>query len=103
MINLEKVINAIECCIESRTRCFDDKDKLCPYFSTKSCMCEHELLRDALILLKDQKENLEHITTVDLEGDPHNGYWYVCEECHGHVDWKDQYCPHCGWRLDWDG
>ena len=45
----------------------------------------------------------EHITTVDIEGDPHNGYWYVCEECHCPVNWKDQKCPHCGWRLDWNG
>ena len=50
-----------------------------------------------------KKEEMEKVTTVDIEGDPHNGYWYVCEECHGPVDWKDQYCPHCGWRLNWNG
>ena len=55
-MNREKVINAIECCVESRTRCFDDKDKLCPYFSAKSFLCEHELLRDALALLKEQED-----------------------------------------------
>lgn len=45
----------------------------------------------------------EQVTTVDIEGDPYNGYWYVCEECHGPVNRKDQKCPHCGWRLNWDG
>ena len=50
-----------------------------------------------------KKEEKENVTTVDIEGDPHNGYWYVCEECHGPVNWKDQKCPHCGWRLDWNG
>ena len=62
------------------------------------------MVADALALLKEQEEkNLKQVTTVDLEGDPHNGYWYVCEECYGPVNWKDQYCPHCGWRLDWNG
>ena len=50
-----------------------------------------------------KKEETEKVTTVDIEGDPYNGYWYVCEECHGPVHWKDQKCPHCGWRLDWNG
>ena len=45
----------------------------------------------------------DQVTTVDIEGDPYNGFRYVCEECQGPVDCKDQYCPHCGWRLDWDG
>ena len=43
------------------------------------------------------------VTTVDIEGDPFNGYWYVCEKCHGAVNWKEAVCPHCGWRLDWNG
>ena len=50
-----------------------------------------------------KKEEMEKVTTVDLDGDPYNGYWYVCEECHGAVNWKDEVCPHCGWRLDWNG
>lgn len=50
-----------------------------------------------------KREETEKVTTVDIEGAPHIGYWYVCEECHGPVNWKDQYCPHCGWRLDWNG
>lgn len=45
----------------------------------------------------------ERVTTVDIEGDPFNGYCYVCEECHGPVDWHEPVCPHCGWRLDWNG
>lgn len=49
----EKVIKAIECCVVNHTRCFDDNDKLCPYFTTKVYMCETELLKDALALLKE--------------------------------------------------
>ena len=55
MPDREKVIKAIECCVVNHTRCFDDNDKLCPYFTTKVYMCETELLKDALALLKEQK------------------------------------------------
>lgn len=51
---------------------------------------------------KNVNEN-EKVTTVDVEGTPRNGYWYVCDECRGIVNWKEEVCPHCGWRLDWDG
>lgn len=37
---------------------------------------------------------------VDIEGDRWT-WWYVCEECHGAVDWKDKTCPHCKSPLDW--
>ena len=57
----EKVIKAIECCVVNNTRCFDDKDKLCPYFSTKVYMCEIELLKDALALLKEQEERIKKL------------------------------------------
>ena len=39
---------------------------------------------------------------VDIEGDRWT-WWYVCEECHGAVDWKDKTCPHCKSPLDWSG
>lgn len=50
-----------------------------------------------------KKEEIEKVTTVDIEGDPHNGYWYVCEECRHSVDWKMEKCPCCGRRLNWNG
>lgn len=58
----EKVIKAIECCVVNYTRCFDDNDKLCPYFSTKVYMCETELLKDALALLKEQQKLIDDMT-----------------------------------------
>ena len=50
-----------------------------------------------------KKRERKMVTTVDIEGDPHNGYWYVCDECHGAVDTKDKICPHCKSPLDWSG
>ena len=49
------------------------------------------------------KEYYNLIADVDIEGDPHNGYWYVCEECRHIVDWKMEKCPCCGRRLNWNG
>lgn len=65
--------------------------RICPEYSNE------ELAK----IIKERERKM--ITTVDIEGDPHNGYWYVCEECHGPINWKDEVCPHCGWRLDWNG
>ena len=28
-------------------------------------------------------------------------YWYVCSECHGQIDTRDQYCRHCGGKVKW--
>ena len=45
----------------------------------------------------------EPITIPEIEGDPGNGYWYVCGECHGYLKWHEDPCPHCGWRVNWHG
>lgn len=39
----------------------------------------------------------------EIEGDRYTYYYYVCGECHGPVDWKEQVCRHCGRRIDWNG
>lgn len=46
----------------------------------------------------------ERIAKVDYEG-CFPFWWYVCEECHGTLnEQKDrEKCPHCGWRLNWEG
>jgi len=52
---------------------------------------------------KEQKKTEEPITIPEIEGDPGNGYWYVCGECHGYLKWHEDPCPHCGWRVNWHG
>lgn len=27
-------------------------------------------------------------------------WWYVCPECHGAVDQQDNFCRHCGQKLN---
>lgn len=44
----------------------------------------------------------EPITIPEIEGDPRNGYWYVCSECHGSLNWKQNPCPWCGLEVNWN-
>lgn len=40
-------------------------------------------------------------TEPEWEGDPANGYWLVCGECHGWIGGAKENCPHCGAKIDW--
>lgn len=77
MADKAKVIKAIECCVVNHTRCFDDNDKLCPYFTTKVYMCETELLKDTLALLKELdaeiREKNQRILELMCERDSDDG------------------------------
>ena len=39
---------------------------------------------------------------VELEGGGPT-WWYVCEECHGAVNYMADICPHCDAVLSWEG
>lgn len=54
-----------------------------------------DTLEDAIALLKREAE-------PELEGGGHT-WWFVCSECHGAIDEKDQYCKHCGARMKKEG
>lgn len=47
-------------------------------------------------------EDPARVTVPEIEGDRY-GWFYVCGECHGQINWKDNICPHCGWRINWNG
>ena len=105
MLDREKVISAIECCVVNHVRCFDDNDKLCPYFSAKVYMCEIELLADALALLKEHETK----TGKWIEQDGYDGdVYYNCSVCGGSwvtIEGTPQengmlYCPHCGAKME---
>ena len=49
-----------------------------------------DLIDETLELLKE-KEPVE----MEIEGGGAS-WWYVCEECHGSVDYYDSFCRHCG-------
>lgn len=55
-------------------------------------MSEHE----------NKKQDSEKWADVEIEGE--RWFWYyVCEECHGMVIWKQEKCLNCGRWLNWDG
>ena len=56
MPDREKVINGLESCVISMTKCFYNRNEMCPYASVDVCHCEQELMRDALELLKEQEK-----------------------------------------------
>ena len=56
MPDREKVINGLESCVISKTKCFFNKNEMCPYASVDVLHCEQELMRDALDLLKEQED-----------------------------------------------
>lgn len=49
---------------------------------------------------QEQDQQPERWTIPEIEGGNYT-YFYVCSECHGVVNWHEDPCPHCGWRLDW--
>ena len=102
MADREKVIKAIECCVVNHTRCFDDNDKLCPYFSTKVYMCEIELLKDALALLKQEAVE-PYVTGRGETFETAETWWYACGNCHEALDVSDKYCRHCGRSVKRNG
>ena len=53
--------------------------------------------------MEEKKEEKKNVSVPEVEGDPGNGYWYVCSECHGYLKWKQNPCPGCGWEVDWNG
>lgn len=48
------------------------------------------IAKSAIELLKDQEA-----VEMEIEGGGAS-WWYVCEECHGPVDYYDSFCRHCG-------
>lgn len=56
-----------------------------------------EILDGAIELLREKEVQPE------MEGDPGNGYWMVCDACHGLIRKPDIYCRGCGGRIRWDG
>ena len=86
MPDMEKVINAIECCIDG-CLCAE-----CDYEGIEGCW-NKVLLTDALALLKEQEP-----VETELEGGG-STWWHVCGECHGTIGDYDSFCRHCGRRI----
>lgn len=101
MIDKQKVIKGLECCLAYRTDSGTDSVSCedCPYHGTDSDCWQVE--RDALELLKEQ----EPVTPERryIRGDTKYFDLYKCPEC-GYLDlrYKANYCGGCGKAVKWD-
>lgn len=95
MIDREKVINGLECCIErdpdDHTRCGE-----CPY---KSTMCGNRLKIEALALLKAQQPRL--MTLEEVIALPY-GYVLIETDKNGSLCWVDAllFCKNTNFSFD---
>ena len=100
MPDIEKVIKGLECCFNpnSENSCLCNC-KECPYNPPDdedwTQMCQVDLNRDALALLKDL-EPVEPFEEGIMD--------FNCGNCGAGLyydhDWE--YCPHCGRKVKWD-
>lgn len=81
----------------------------CPYLTDDAddASCITTLMRDALILLKEQREGSVPIksTTVQKEFADRVGlvvpdFW--CGACHFNLVGHPKFCPNCGKKVKWD-
>ena len=103
MTDVKKVIKGIEQCLMSsdceayETQCSD-----CPYFNPDVTVneCREPLQNDVIELLMQRVKRKP--VQAGLEGGG-TTWWYVCEDCHTAINYKDNFCRECGRPLDWDG
>lgn len=100
MPDREKVIQWLEIC--STIGCKEG----CPYKHeglVYKADCQDELMRDALVLLKYDKETrfVRHYSRPNVYAD----LWLHCEKCGGRTEdnQRPKYCPNCGRKVKWDG
>lgn len=94
MIDREKVIKGLECCIKYPNEYGDCTSNNCPY--GLHVECHKELIQDALALLKAQ-EPVEPIQ--DMVGD---ALFWVCGKCGHDIRSADWYCANCGKKVKWE-
>ena len=83
--NLEELHNIMLC-----------KEEICPREEVNYWIELQESIAEAIVMLKQQEP-----VKSEIEGGGSN-WWYVCGECHGAIDIRDQYCRHCGKAVIWE-
>ena len=77
--------------------------KGCPYAHFNDCL----VIRDALALLREQ-DAVEPIPTGTVREIGDTGYYtpiFLCGNCSKHLpimEFKTEYCPFCGRKVDWE-
>lgn len=101
MLDLEKVIKGLECCLANG-------HNNCPYKSTdegidKVTTCTTYLMRDALALLKEREPiaPIEHY--IPDEAHRRRSLAWECGNCLIDIGYGVNYCYNCGRAVKWDG
>ena len=106
MLDREKVIKGLECCLPITTKNGFADCNNCPY-DRKITLdnwihdCQHDLMSDALaMLLKAQEPKLIHVTA-----DINHRKIGECPNCGKMINSGDypNYCGRCGQAVKWDG
>jgi hypothetical protein len=98
MIDREKVIKGLECCLTFDSPCRD-----CPYYSYEDIQeldCERNLRHDALAMLKEREHSETFIVIDNKTGEEADTYNIAL-----HEDWAKHlcYCDMEGWAIEDDG
>ena len=105
MEKLEKIIRGLECCATNRRRREDCEAIKCTYLDLEKHGCIHQLIRDALALLKAQ----EPVEPTEPDEDKTR----YCGDCGSPVGYEVlgapgldyiqyNYCPICGRPVKWE-
>lgn len=86
MPDREKVIKGLEICTSRPCYCAD-----CPY-KKECCLDSQNVMKDALALLKEQE-------AVEPKKEC---WWYICGNCRKQIDYRDNFCRHCGRTVKWE-
>lgn len=108
MADIEKVIKAIECCIDDKHGCYNcefkytDGKVACRMFEESYNSIPTELIKNALELLKKQEPMKPTVHGTWTDGFTTYEAYY-CKSCNGLLQKNDwQFCPWCGQAVKWE-
>ena len=94
MTERENIIKGLECCATNRLHREDCEAMDCVYLYLEGHGCIHQLIRDALVLLKAQEPVVHCKDCMYWKSNMLTHFWKPCDVVKTVEDW---YCP-CGKR-----
>lgn len=96
MIDREKVIKGLKCCVKWMKENDEDACNSCPYHSCDANSCIAMVNSEAIALLKEQEPKL---VKIDADGDD-----VLCPSCGNRLFPYplQKYCEECGQAVRWE-
>ena len=94
MIDREKVIKGLECCMSDGSECYDSSNGKCPYYKydVPTSACTDDLFYDVYVMLKEQEPNEDWISRKRLRDEIQ---YYIDD-----AGWGDEVNKVLGWCLE---